>query len=91
MDMLLQGAPAGHNASHTAPWQSSYEDPADPDLPTDVPVVTTRRGLCRMAMVAADTATRFQRHGVDVDPVAWMLSPRKLFGGATALALQLRS
>lgn len=85
MDMLLQSAPAGHNASHTAPWQSSYEDPADPDLPTDVRVVTTRRGLCRMAMVAADTATRFQRDGVDVDPVAWMLSPRKLFGGATAL------
>jgi len=85
MDMLFQSAPAGHNASHTAPWQSSYEDPADPDLPTDVPVVTTRRGLCRMAMVAADTATRFQRDGVDVDPVAWMLSPRKLFGGATAL------
>ena len=85
MDMLLQSVPADHSALHTAPWHGSYEDPADPDLPTDVPVVTTRRGLCRMAMVAADAATRFQRDGVDVDPVAWMLAPRKLFGGATAL------
>lgn len=65
--------------------QPFHEDPADADLPSDVVVNTTRRGLCRMAMVAADTAARFQREGVDVDPVAWMLAPRQLFGGAAAI------
>lgn len=62
-----------------------FDDPIGTDRPSDTVVTTTRRGLCRMAMVAADTATRFQREGLDVDPVAWMLAPRNLFGGAAAI------
>ncbi|MGI4879649.1 MAG: hypothetical protein ACRYG4_19410 [Janthinobacterium lividum] len=63
----------------------AYEDPTSHDLPSDQSVVTTGRGLCRMAMVAAEVAARFKREGMDVDPVAWMLAPRRLFGGASAL------
>ena len=62
-----------------------FEDPTRRDLPSDRSIVTTERGLCRMAMVAAEAAARFQREGTDVDPVAWMLAPRLLFGGASAL------
>lgn len=40
---------------------------------------------CLTSTVAADTAARFQREGLPVEPVAWMLSPRKLFNGASAL------
>ena len=63
----------------------AYEDPLDPDAKGDAVVATTRRGLLRLVLVAAETATRFAREGLPVDPVAWMLSPRRLFDGRTAI------
>lgn len=62
-----------------------YEDPLDPDADGDAVVETTRRGLLRLVLVAAETATRFAREGLPVDPVAWMLSPRRLFDGRNAI------
>ncbi|HEX8402008.1 MAG TPA: hypothetical protein VF628_09920 [Allosphingosinicella sp.] len=62
-----------------------YLDPLDPDEDGDVVVPTTRRGLTRLALVAAETGARFQRERVLHDPMAWMLSPRRLFGGAAAI------
>jgi hypothetical protein len=62
-----------------------YEDPLDEDEPADPAVTTTYRGLTRLALVAAETGARFQREEVGHDPMAWMLSPRHLFEGATAL------
>ncbi len=64
---------------------ASVLDPLDPDLPTDEVVVTTRRGLARIALVAAEVAGRFQREGVRHDAMAWMLAPRILFGGLSAM------
>lgn len=64
---------------------SAFEDPLDEDSADDAVVPTTRRGLVRIALIAAETAGRFQREDVDVDPMAWMLAPRRLFDGATAL------
>lgn len=61
------------------------EDPLARDSAADAAVATTRRGLCRVAVIAAETASRFVREGVPLDPVAWMLTPRRLFGGAAAL------
>lgn len=60
-------------------------DPLESDMPTDEVVVTTRRGLTRVALVAAEVAGRFQREGVVHDAMAWMLAPRALFGGAAAI------
>ncbi len=60
-------------------------DPLDFDLPEDEVVVTTRRGLVRLALVAADTASRFERETIGHDPVAWMLAPRALFDGRSAI------
>lgn len=60
-------------------------DPLDADDPTDEAVVTTRRAICRVALVATEVAGRFQREAVDHDPMSWMLAPRRLFGGSTAL------
>lgn len=57
-------------------------DPLDHDDADDEVVVTTMRGLIRLALVAADTAARFEREAVGHDPVAWMIAPRALFGGA---------
>lgn len=60
-------------------------DPLGRDLPSDEVVVTTRRRMVRLALVATETATRFQREEVGHDPMAWMLAPRALFGGAAAI------
>ncbi|HET9639605.1 MAG TPA: hypothetical protein VFP12_10390 [Allosphingosinicella sp.] len=62
-----------------------YDDPLDFDVPTDVAVTTTRRGLVRLALVAAETGARFQREGMSHDPMSWMLAPRALFDGASAI------
>lgn len=67
------------------PLARPVEDPLAPDARGDVVVVTTRRALCRVASVAAEVGSRFQREGIDADAVAWMLAPRSLFGGAAAL------
>ncbi len=60
-------------------------DPLDFDEPDDEVVTTTRRGLIRLALVAADTASRFEREAVGHDPVAWMIAPRALFNGRSAI------
>lgn len=62
-----------------------YVDPLDDDAPSDDVVVTTRRAISRVALVATETGSRFQREGVSHDPMTWMMAPRALFGGATAL------
>ena len=40
-----------------------------------------RVALVRIACVAAETGARMQRDGLAEDPVDWMVSPLKLFGG----------
>lgn len=60
-------------------------DPLEDDRPDDEIVTTTRRALNRLALVATETAGRFQRDGIDYDPMTWMLSPRRLFGGRPAV------
>ncbi len=62
-----------------------HEDPLDDDEPTDTVVTTSHRGLIRLAVVAAETGSRFQREGVGHDPMAWMLAPRRLFEGGSAI------
>ena len=60
-------------------------DPLAEDGVDDDVVVTTRRGICRVALVAAETAGRFQRDELPYDPMSWMLAPRDLFRGVPAL------
>lgn len=60
-------------------------DPLAYDMPDDEPLVATRRALCRVATVAAEAGARFQREGVGIDPMAWMLAPRRLFRGAAPI------
>lgn len=62
-----------------------FPDPLDDDDAHDELVVTTRRAIGRVALVATETAGRFEREGVDYDPMAWMLAPRRVFGGAAAV------
>ena len=62
-----------------------YDDPLDHDRPDDVAVTVTRRSLCRVALIASEAGARFQRESAACDPMAWMLAPRKLFGGGVAL------
>ena len=62
-----------------------YEDPLGFDLVSDVIVPATRRGLARLALIAAETGARFQREADGTDPMAWLLAPRRLFNGDTAL------
>lgn len=60
-------------------------DPLASDHPDDRVVSTTERRLQRLAIVAADVGARFAREAIPHDPVAWLLAPRDLFGGARAL------
>ena len=62
-----------------------YEDPLDQDTPSDHAVLATRRGLTRLALIAAETGARFQREGEGHDPMTWLLAPRRLFEGGTAI------
>lgn len=64
---------------------ATYLDPLGDDRPDDDVVVTTRRAICRVALVAAETAGRFQREAMPHDPMTWMLAPLALFSGANAL------
>lgn len=50
-------------------------------LAQDEALTVTRRRLVRIALVATETALRFQRDGIRHDPVAWMLAPRSLLAG----------
>lgn len=81
--------PSDHLALDHAPALQGvpflYEDPLDEDTPDDRAVSTTRRGLCRLAVTAAETGARFERERIGHDPAAWLLAPRVLFGGRAAL------
>lgn len=72
-------------ASGLADAGRCYEDPLDEDAADDETVIATRRGLTRLALVATEVGARFQREGEGHDPMGWLLSPRRLFAGATAL------
>ncbi|MDQ0839206.1 hypothetical protein [Sphingomonas faeni] len=63
----------------------TYEDPLDQDAPDDEHMATTRRELLRLALIASETGARFQREGIAHDPMAWLLAPRRLFEGASAI------
>lgn len=65
--------------------EHAIEDPMAPDQSDDLVVITTRRALCRVAYVAAEAASRFERENIKSDPMAWMLAPLRLFGGMAAL------
>lgn len=65
--------------------QPIYEDPLHDDDPADARIVTTRRGLMRIALVAAEAASRFAREQAVEDPMDWMITPRRLFNGQTAI------
>jgi hypothetical protein len=44
-----------------------------------------RTQLGRIVMLAAETGARFERDGIDADPAAWMVAPRQLFRGGSAV------
>ena len=73
---------AGFTITTTLP---QHEDPVGIDSVTDVIVLATRRGLVRLATVAAETGARFQREADGTDPMAWLLAPRRLFHGEAAI------
>lgn len=62
-----------------------FPDPLEEDDEADEVVITTRRAIGRVALVASETATRFQREAVPHDPMAWMFSARRVFDGASAI------
>lgn len=62
-----------------------FPDPLDDDAPGDELVVTTRRAIGRVALVATETAARFQREGIEHDPMTWLYAPRAVFDGGSAV------
>lgn len=37
--------------------------------------------VLRVVLAAIETGARFQREGIDLDPLAWMVTPRRMFHG----------
>lgn len=64
---------------------AAFPDPLDDDEIGDERVVVSRRRLIRLALVASEVGARFEREGVGHDPMAWLLSPRRVFGGGMAI------
>ena len=62
-----------------------YGDPLEDDVIGEPVITATRRGLTRLAFVATEVGARFQREGEGRDPMSWMLAPRRLFTGSTAI------
>ena len=79
----MHSGPSGSNAAR-------FLDPLGPDDLDDAPVLTTRRALSRVALVASETATRFALDGIPHEPMAWMMAPRRMFAGGAALEACLR-
>ena len=65
--------------------QMVFADPLHEDLPGDEQVVTTRRALGRLALVASEVGSRFEREAIAIEPMAWMLAPRAALGGAAPI------
>ena len=84
MNAITQSLP-GCNFAPMIADRLIYEDPLDADVSSDRTVTATRRGLTRLALIAAETGARFQREGEGHDPMGWLLAPRRLFGGGTAI------
>ena len=61
------------------------EDPMGHDEEDDLIISTTRRAITRVALVAAETASRFARENINYDPMAWMMCPRRIFAGSAAI------
>lgn len=68
-----------------ADLEINFLDPLDADLPSDLAMTLSHRQLSRLMFIAAETGARFEREGVDVDPVGWLFTPRVLFDGRQAL------
>lgn len=85
MNAMVLSSRMAEDATEFRDAAPAYLDPLDQDEATDRPVVTTRRGLTRLALVAAETGARFQREATPHDPMAWMLAPRRLFDGEPAV------
>ncbi len=57
-------------------------DPMMQDASTDEVVMTTRRRLLRLSILATEVGARFASEGISHDPAAWMLTPRSAFDGS---------
>jgi hypothetical protein len=44
-----------------------------------------RVGLTRLMYVSAETSVRFQRDGLDLEPLIWLTEPHRLFDGKAAI------
>lgn len=48
-------------------------------------IMISRTELGRLILLATEVGSRFSRDGIDYDPAAWMVAPRRLFGGRNAV------
>lgn len=74
---------SANQALPLTPWL--IVDPLDDDRADDETITTTRRAISRVALAAAEVGGRFQREAIDHDPMSWMLAPRRMFGGRSAV------
>lgn len=77
--------PIAIHLPHSAYAPRMLPDPLDLDLAGDEVRLVSDRQLQRIALVAMETACRYQREDRSDDPMAWMLAPRRLFDGRPAL------
>lgn len=81
---FVKGDPAAL-AAITGPDAYRLFDPLEPDGPADGILSVSKRGLARLALVASETGMRFARDEIKHEPMAWLLAPRRLFDGRSAI------
>ena len=62
-----------------------FPDPLNADEHPDALVITTKRAIDRVALVATEAANRFYQGSLPHDPMAWMFATRRVFGGGAAI------
>jgi hypothetical protein len=93
MTRLCSAAHAPENNGYLSIAGGRWNDPMDPDDKTDPTVSVSTRSLVRLALAATEVGARFQRDALDHDAMSWMLAPRRLYGGESAVfaCLDLKS
>lgn len=80
---ITLGMPSDYASMPMISWEML--DPLEADQPDDQVFIITKRAMSRIALVAAETGGRFERDGIEYDPMSWMLAPRRLFDGGSAI------
>lgn len=82
---MLQKATGDLNSSNASASDRWLIDPLDGSAVSARGSAISDVEILRIVLVAVETGARFQRDGIALDPLAWMVTPRRMFDGRPAI------